>query len=260
MNVKYWILLCLFLSIMLPAFSEELKVEGVYNGINLHIQNPHDGNNNYCISAVYLNNTLQKIVPSTLITLDLGAFKIGDKVAVRIVYKDKCLPKILNPNAIFPRGDFHFGKLKIDADGVQWEGRGENESGQYYIEAFRNSTWLAEKIMAAQGSKSMNNYSAKLNHLSGTNLYRVKYMDNANKSYFSDELEFVSDKEKIYFYPKNVSNTIYFSKAVKYEILDNSHKSVLKGSGIEVDCTALTSGNYYVVFDNRTEPFFKKPN
>lgn len=260
MRIIYWCLFCLFVSGTHAAFAEELKVSGVYNGMNLHIQNPHDGSNNYCISAIYLNNALQKTLTSTIITLDLSSFKIGDKIEVKIVHKDKCNPKVLNPNVLLPRGNFHFGKLKIDADEVQWEGRGENENGQYYVEAFRNSAWTAEKILSAQGSKGVNNYGTKVNHLSGVNLYRVKYVDNASKSYFSDELEFTSDKEKIYFYPKSVSNTIYFSKPAKYEILDVSHKLVLKGTGIEVDCTALVSGTYYIVFDNKTESFYKKPN
>ncbi|TAH21641.1 MAG: hypothetical protein EAZ08_02755 [Cytophagales bacterium] len=260
MCIKYWGLVCLFTFTLSSIFANELKVNGVYNGINLHIQNPHDGSNNYCISAIYLNNAPQKLVASTLITLDLSSFKIGDKVEVKIVHKNKCNPKVLNPNALLPRGDFHFGKLKIDANEVQWEGRGENENGQYYIEAFRNSTWTAEKILSAQGSKGVNTYGAKVNHLSGANLYRVKYVDNSSKSYFSDEMEFTSDKEKIYFYPKSVSSTIYFSKVVKYEILDSSHKSVLKGAGIEIDCSSLVSGNYHIVFDNKTETFYKKPN
>lgn len=260
MLIRYWVLLCLSMLALSPVFANELKVSGVYNGINVHIQNPHDGNNNYCISAIYLNDVLQKLVPSTLITLDLSSFKIGEKIDIKVVHKDKCNPKVLNPNALLPRGDFHFGKLKIDADEVQWEGRGENENGRYCIEAFRNSAWIAEKMLSAQGSKGVNTYAAKVNHLIGVNLYRIKYADESGKSYFSDEIEFAADKEKVYFYPKSVTTAIYFSKVVRYEILDASRKSVLKGTGTEVDCTSLVAGTYQIVFDNKTETFYKKPN
>jgi hypothetical protein len=260
MNVKGVGVFCLLLSVAWATFADELKINGIYNGINLHIQNPHDGSNNYCISAIYLNNLQIKTPNTTLITIDLGSLKVGDKVEVKIVYKDKCTPKVLNPNALLPRGDFHFGKLKVDVDALYWEGRGENENGQYYVEIFKNGAWQAEKIIPAQGSKGINNYTLKINHLSGLNRYKIKYIDSSGKSYFSDELEFASDKSKVYFYPKNVSTTIYFSKVVKYEVLDANHKPILKGSGSEVDCTSLSSGNYFVLFENRTESFYKKPN
>ncbi len=260
MNVKGVGILCLLLSLAWSVVADELKVSGVYNGINLHIQNPHNGSNNYCISAIYLNNTQIKTPNTTLITIDLASLKIGDKVEIKIIHKEKCTPKVLNPNALLPRGDFHFGKLKVDIDALYWEGRGENENGQYYVEVFKNSAWLAEKIVPAQGSKGINNYTVKINHLTGLNQYKIKYVDSSGKAYFSDELEFTSDKEKIYFYPKNVSSTIYFSKVVKYEVLDASRKPILKGSGSEVDCSALASGNYFVLFENRTESFYKKPN
>ncbi|MCU0390024.1 MAG: hypothetical protein MUE81_02815 [Thermoflexibacter sp.] len=243
----------------LTVFAEELKLTGVYNGINIHIQNPHDGNNNYCISAIYLNNNQVKVPSSTIITLDLANMnlKIGEKVEIKIVHQAKCKPKIINPNALLVRGDFHFGKLKIDDENISWEGKGESENGQYFIESFKNSTWQAEKIIPAQGN-GVSSYSVRINHTTGLNKYRIKYVDNPEKHYHSDELEFISDKEKIYFYPKNVSTTIYFSKLVKYEILDANRKSVLKGSGIEIDCSHLPSGSYYIIYDNRTEQFYKK--
>jgi hypothetical protein len=262
MNVlKCVVVLCVGWWFSLSAFADELKVNGVYNGINLHVQNPHDGNNNYCISAIYLNNAQVKFANATMITIDLSNLKIGEKVELKILHREKCTPKILNPNALLPRGDFHFGKLKIDAEAIQWEGRGETEQGQYFLEAFKNSAWVAEKVMPAQGSKGVSTYLQKVSHISGINKYRIKYLDtNSNKSYFSDELEFTSDKDKVYFFPKSVSNAIYFSKVVKYEVLDANKKSVLKGSGAEIDCSSLVTGTYYVLYENKTEPFYKKPN
>jgi hypothetical protein len=261
MNVlKSVVVLCVWW-FSLSTFAGELKVNGVYNGINLHVQNPHDGNNNYCISAIYLNNAQVKFANTTMITIDLSELKVGDKVELKILHKEKCTPKVLNPNALLPRGDFHFGKLKIDAESLQWEGRGESEHGQYFVEVFKNSAWVAEKIVPAQGAKGVSGYTQKVNHISGINKYRIKYLDtNSSKSYFSDELEFISDKDKVYFFPKQVSTMIYFSKVVKYEVLDANKKSILKGSGSEIDCSSLVTGTYYVLYDNKTEPFYKKPN
>ena len=262
MNVlKRVVVLCVGCWFSLSAFADELKVNGVYNGINLHVQNPHDGHNNYCITAVYLNNAQVKFANATMITIDLSNLKIGDKVELKILHKEKCTPKVLNPNALLPRGDFHFGKMKIDTESVQWEGRGENEQGQYFVETFKNSAWIAEKIIPAKGTNGVSSYNQKVNHVSGTNKYRIKYLDtNSSKSYFSDELEFIADKDKVYFFPKSVSSTIYFSKLVKYEVLDANKKSILKGSGTEIDCTSLVTGTYYVIYENKTESFYKKPN
>jgi hypothetical protein len=261
-NVKKITLLGFYLLFSSSLFAEEIKINGVYNGINLHIQNPHDGNGNYCISTIYVNGIQTKIPSSTVITLDLGSmnFKIGDKIEIKIIHQDKCKPKIINPNALLIRGDFHFGKLKVDDEGLYWEGRGEGENGQYFIETFKNSSWQAEKAILAKGTRGINSYTLQVNHIAGLNKYRIKYVDSPEKFYYSDEIEFISDKEKVYFYPKNVSTTIYFSKVVKYEILDLNHKTILKGSGNEIDCTSLLSGTYYLLYDNRTEQFYKKPN
>lgn len=60
------------------------------------------------------------------------------------------------------------------------------------------------------------------------------------------------------FYPRNVSNKIYFTANVDYEILNNQKKLIKKGKGKEVDVSNLQRGVYYVSFDNRTEQFLKK--
>ena len=60
---------CLYLS----CFGGELVLTGVYRGANLYIQNPHDGNNNYCITAIYINNQkLDQVPSSTAFNLDLS--------------------------------------------------------------------------------------------------------------------------------------------------------------------------------------------
>jgi peroxiredoxin len=64
----------------------------------------------------------------------------------------------------------------------------------------------------------------------------------------------------ISFHPKNVSTKIYFTQFVKYEIVNEKGKSVLKGKGEEVDVEKLPDGIYTVNFANKTDKFLKKSN
>ncbi len=237
----------------------ELLLSGVYRGSNLYVQNPHDGEGNYCITAIYINNQkLDQVPQATAFDLDLSSLEVNAPVIIKIFHNDNCRPKILNPNAIRTKDDFQFSSVQVQNGTIVWKAKGEKKFGKYFIMKNQHNTWEMIKAVDSEGTPNDNEYTEKVLHHSGKNRYKVKYLDVTGRIFYSDEVEFESQKEQVDFFPKRVSKTLSFTSEVEYEILDAYGVSVKKGIGTIVDCSDLKTGAYYVVFDNKTEKFFKK--
>ena len=237
----------------------EMLIVGVYHGTNLFVQNPHDGNNNYCIKEIYVNNKkIDHPAKSTAFDIDLSAFKLNDAITIKIIHNDDCSPKVMNLNAIKAKEEFTFTSYEPTENKLIWTTKGEKRFGQYFIECFRNNAWIVEKVINCKAQAGNNIYECPVLHNSGTNKYRIKYLEISGKSCYSPDIVYVSDEERVSFYPKSVTEHITFSKSVRYEILDIYYNVVMRGSGVVIDCTDLKLGTYYLVFDNRTEKFLKK--
>ncbi|MDW7693494.1 hypothetical protein R9C00_01970 [Flammeovirgaceae bacterium SG7u.111] len=242
-----------------PAIGGEIVIEGVYRGINLYVQNPHDGEGNYCISEIFVNDKKLTDVPqTTAFDIDLSFLRDNDPVKIKIIHTDNCKPKVINPNAIKAEKQFQFTYVDIDADVLKWAARGERTYGKYFILKFENNNWVPEKVVDCKGKDGIQSYEYNPRYHTGTNKYRVRYLEITGKVYFSNVIAFESDIEEVTFYPKRVSSRLNFSRPVKYAILDVYGKIVLQDIGQEVDCSKLKSGTYYVSYDNKTDKFFKK--
>lgn len=253
-----FLIVCL-LGISFSAFAGELLLTGVYRGSNLYIQNPHDGHGNYCITAIYINNEkLAKVPAATAFNLDLSFLKENDPVVIKIFHNDNCRPKVLNPNAIRSKTDFQFTGVNLNNDNITWATKGEKKFGKYFVMKYEHNSWIMEQVLDAKGVGAEADYSFPTRHHTGLNRYKIQYLDVNGKIYYSDVVEFTSTSEKVTFYPKRVSKSINFSKEVKYEILDAYGKVVKRGFGIEVDCSDLSAGAYYISYDNVTDQFLKK--
>ena len=101
-------------------------------------------------------------------------------------------------------------------------------------------------------------YRRPIDHHAGENKYRLKYLEISGRSDYSEVVTFMSDRDKITFYPQRVSDKITFSRSTDFEIRDAYGNKVKSGRAAEVDCSDLKTGKYYLSFDNRTEQFFKK--
>ncbi len=257
-NYTFVCFFCFFGLINFGVLAAEIIIAGVYRGTNLFVQNPHDGNNNYCISEVYVNNKKVEHQKATAFDIDLSSFKLNDVVNIRIIHGDYCTPKVMNMSAIKIREDFQFTSTEATETKLIWTTKGERKFGQYFLEIFKNNGWVVEKVMNCKAQVGNNIYEANTLHNSGTNKYRIKYLEISGKSSYSPEVVYISDEEKVSFYPKSVTENITFSKNVKYEVLDIYYNVVMRGSGVVLDCTGLKLGTYYLVFDNRTEKFLKK--
>ena len=100
---------CVFVST--ASFSTGVIVlEGIYQGKNLYIQNPFGSSGvGFCVQEVRVNgNVTTDEIASSAFEIDLRnfQFKLGDKVEIKIIHKDDCKPKVLNPEVLNPKSTF----------------------------------------------------------------------------------------------------------------------------------------------------------
>lgn len=241
------------------ANAGELLLTGVYHGTNLYVQNPHDGNNRYCVREVFVNGKRHMTPPkSSVFTIDLSSLKMETAVTIEIIHSDNCEPKVINPNAIRIKDEFHFEFLDVDDKRLYWQAKGEKKMGKYFIEKFEHNNWDLQQAVNGKGEDNLNEYSSNVWHHAGNNRYRIKYLDVSGRTYYSSEIVHESEYEPVEYYPKKVNDILSFSREVTYEIRDSSGNKVLEGKGEKVNCSNLNPGLYYISFDNRTEKFFKK--
>ena len=81
-----------------------LKIDGNYNGENIHINNPiSEEEVGYSITTIYVNDRLitdQINLPIIEIDFSKLSIQIGEQVKININHKINTLPKILNPEVI----------------------------------------------------------------------------------------------------------------------------------------------------------------
>lgn len=64
--------------------------------------------------------------------------------------------------------------------------------------------------------------------------------------------------QQVRLYPSEAVTRLYFTSEVKYEIFTVAGVSKLKGKAKEIDVTTLDEGKYVIIFDGKTEYFFRK--
>jgi hypothetical protein len=260
MNLKLKIVLA---SIMISSmtFAGELTLVGQYHGKDLYVQNPFDGvsTSSYCVQEVYINGTLKPHKEQGAFIISLNYLKMDDPIEIRIVHKDGCTPKILNPNVFITNKSFKFSTFDVSSEGVNWTTVGEKPQNKYNVEHFVNNNWKIVGSVPSQGKPGTNTYSLSTNHHSGDNKYRIKYEERTGQIYNTRIVDFKSNLAPVTFTPTKPKDKITLSREADYEILDHFGNSIKNGRATEVDVSDLKTGQvYYLVIDNRTENFFKK--
>jgi hypothetical protein len=259
LNFK-WVLTIVFATMFLNTFAGVLTISGVYSGKNIYVQNPLASNmRDYCTNEVYINDVKRDItVNSSAYEIDLSFLKLNDPVVIKITHKDDCKPKILNAQVIKAVNAFAFTNFTIDKDYIYFATKGETAKSKITIEQMRTNTWQIVKEIPAHGSNVMNSYQTDAVHHSGLNKYRLKYVSSDGIITYSEVHEFTSTLEPVTFYPKRVTDKIYLSREVEYEIQDGFGNVVRKGFGKEVDISSSSTGVYYLFCDNQEFKIFKK--
>lgn len=243
---------------------KEEVVKGVYQGKNLYVQNPFTSDmKDFCTNKVYVNDkeVLSDIKSSAFeVPFDsMAGLKVNDKITVRIIHKSDCKPKVLNAQVIRLTSDFKFTDFSIDEDGLHWSTKGERKGDELHVQQFLYNNWETIEKISSKGSATQNSYDyTDHQHHSGVNKYRIKYVEQGGTVYYSKVIEFKSNMPEVTFHPKRVTNRIYLSRPVRYEVIDGYGTPVIKGEGEEINCLPLKEGVYYLNVDNKTEKFLKK--
>lgn len=257
---RYLCLIAFFVGfITMNANAAVLILAGIYQGKNVYIQNPPVSESEFCAEEVYVNDVLvmSKITASAF-EVDLSHLKMDEPVTVKIVHKEGCKPKVLNPQVLRVNSAFQFNSFIVDERKLTWSTKGEKAGGKMFIEQFLNNNWVVVKEITGHGSITLNNYQIEEMHHSGVNKYRVKFLEHDGPSYYSKVVEYQSSKKPVDFTPKRVTTLVYLSRAVPWEVIDSYGNVIKKGTGKEIDMHSLKEGVYYLNFDNRTEKVLKK--
>jgi hypothetical protein len=267
MKQKNLLLLTLFA--LFTSFSgfAALSIEGSYQGKNLYVQNPEDGDGfGFCATKVTVNgDVMPGGCASSAFEIDFSLFniEIGEPVFIVIEHNDGCKPKILNPEVLLPRSTFNTVEIKVAPNGMlTWKTSNEQGKLPYIIEQYRWNKWVQVGEVQGKGTPGTNSYEFQVAPHSGENTVRVVQIDHSGTKRSSKEVKFTSTVPIVVKSPVKVKDVINFTAngkpvETKYEIYDAYGNIVKKGVGTSVPCGNLLKGAYYINFDNKTEKFFK---
>lgn len=254
----------------LRGFSQvgTLILEGNYQGKNVYVQNPNASSGvGFCVTEVFVNgNITTDELNQNAFEIDLKAQKltIGQKIEIKIKYKEDCKPKVLNPEVLKPKSTFEIITIKIEKDGLlRWSSKLESGKLSFAVEQFRWNKWVKVGEVEGNGTPTINNYSFKVTPHSGKNQIRVRQTDYTGQPRLSKPVDFISDAANVVFSPIKASKTINFTfldKPVEtmYEIYDQYGNIVKRGFGSTVDVSSLLKGGYFLNYDNKMGEFIKK--
>lgn len=263
-------LLLIFVGASYSSFAD-LSIEGHYQGKNLFVQNPEDEDGfGFCVTNVTVNgDPISDGVQSTAFEINFVEFnlQIGDAVFIVLEHGIGCKPKILNPEVLLPKSTFVVadGDITCTPDGtLSWTTTGESGKLTFTIEQYRWNKWVAIGEVDGLGTAGPNKYTFKVSPHSGENKVRVVQTDHTGRKRPSPETTFTNTSiQEPSISPVKVKDVIKFFTAdgtqveTKYEIYDAYGNIVKKGVGMEVDCTNLKKGAYYINYDNKNEKFVK---
>lgn len=198
--MKFSILILLLgLVIHLPSKGAEISINGVYQGKNLYVQNPfaNDGKE-YCTSEVYVNGKLNISSPKVgAFEIDLSFLPINSPVEIKIIYKDGCGPKIVNPQVITFDSDFKFLVCQVTDMELKWITQKESIAGIYSIEKLEGEDWVSIAEVNSKGSVVNNFYKIPAKHQNGKNIYRIKFTQAEGITLYSKEMEYNGEPQPL---------------------------------------------------------------
>lgn len=261
----------LFLSYVAKSQSGVIILEGTYQGKVVYVQNPFGpGGVGFCVTEVKVNgNITTDELTSSAFEIDLKPhnLSIGDKVEIKIMHKEGCKPKVLNPEVLKPKSTFEIIAMSVDKDGTfKWSTKSETGKLTFMIEQYRWNKWVKVGEVDGVGTPTSNDYMFKVTPHSGKNQLRVRQTDYSGMPRLSKAVDFTSEVPDIDYAPLKTSKDINFfikgkpDKAIEtmYEIYDQYGNIVKKGFGSKIDVSNLPKGGYFLNYDNKMGEFVKK--
>ena len=266
MKCALFFVLTVLLSFGNASANKEIRIDGIFQGVNLYIMNPFATSGvGFCITQITVNGTpaLDDTNRSS-IELNLSAYRLvkGEKITIVITHKEGCTPKVLNKDALMPKSTFKLIASKFDKAGsFSFTTQGESGSLTFIVEQFKWKKWVAVGSVEGKGTSGQNVYNVKVPLHSGINKFRIKQTDYTKKPYYSQEVTYNNLAPEVTFKPGNNGETtgkITFSRLTSYEIYDYYGKRMDKGSAAAVDVSRYPKGTYFINYDCKCESFEKK--
>ncbi|PKQ62867.1 hypothetical protein BZG02_11780 [Labilibaculum filiforme] len=261
--MKNKITLLLFLFLFNFAYADKLELSGIFLGKNIYILNPFsDSGVGFCVSEITVNGqTSEDEINSSAFEIDLSKFNfpIGEKINITITYKNGCLPRIINPEAIKPISSFNLQNATIDKKGIlNWTTKDEMGALPFIIQQYRWNKWITIGEVEGVGIPQLNKYQLNVRPHSGKNIFRIYQVDYTKKPNYTSEINYVSALPAITFGPEKVKDELLFTNETLCEIYDNYGNIVFKGFGNKIRLEELQDGLYYINYDNTMGSFRKK--
>jgi hypothetical protein len=249
----------------LGAQAGTIVLDGNYQGKNIFVQNPFsEAGVGFCVYQVTVNEKVSTDeLNSSAFEIDLTNFnlKVGDKVTIKIMHKDGCTPKVLNPEVLRPKSTFDIVKQSVSADSVYtWTTNNETGEIPFIVQEKRWNKWIRIGEVPGYGTPGEHTYSFKVVPHSGENIYRVKQNDPSKRSRFSESVAFTDPAiaAVTWTYEKGKNSSVHFSHGTLYEIYDQFGNIVKRGYADNIDVSDLKKGLYYLNFDNKMGDTFIK--
>jgi hypothetical protein len=262
----FFSLLTLFLTFGNAFADKEMKVEGIFQGVNLYIMNPFATSGvGFCITKITVNGkaALDDTNRSS-IELNLSVYQLvkGDKISIVITHKEGCTPKILNGDALKPKSTFTLLNSKFDKNGTfTFTTQGESGSLEFMVEQFKWKKWVRVANVTGKGTSGPNTYQTRVPLHSGINKFRIKQVDCTKKPRYSSEVSYNNLVPEVTFTPGNNGQTtskITFSRATNYEIFDYYGQKIIQDFGLVIDVSKYPAGTYFINYDCKCEAFEKR--
>lgn len=182
----------MILGIFCFSFGAETSLSGTYQGENIFVQNPFLLNTEeYCTNEVYVNGELVISQPkASAFEIDLSSFPMNSHIEIRIVYKDGCGPRIINPQVLQFDSGFKFLICQATASELKWITEKESSSGIYTIERLDDGRWHPIAEIGSKNNSLNNFYKLPADHKAGVNIYRIKFTQAEGATLYSKEIEF----------------------------------------------------------------------
>ena len=251
--------LMLFL-VPITVAGDELVWKGIYQGKDVYVQNPYSRQEKaFCTLSVFVNESEVLSNPAaSAFSIPLSHLTVGDVVVIKIHYREGCAPRIVNPDAIKPVGDFKFLNVRAGKNSVSWLAQGELPGSNYTIERkASDDNWESvNRVQGDKGGKAV--YTVPIKHVGGENIYRLKYEGTGISGLYSETFSYTFEETPITFYPSEATTKIYLSEETEYLITDTDGKKYKRGKGRIITIHNLEPGEYFLNYQDRSERFVKK--
>lgn len=245
--------------------ANEMLLKGIYQGKDLYIINPmSDVGEEYCAYEVTINGTkFEDVINSSAfrIYLDHTGLEFGQQYTVAIKHHENCTPKLVNPEVLKPLSTYTLVSTDLGYDNFL-KFTTDKESGKltFFVEEFRWGKWLEIGRVYGEGGPGKREYSIKVRPFSGENKYRIYQMDHLNRKYFSDDIIYNLEREKVIIITplSKVRKEIVFNLPTSYVVINEFGEELVSGNGDVVDVSNLKKGAYFLNYENEYIVFKKK--